>query len=63
MDLHGPSGVGGQTPAQLVKALVQDPQERQTELATKLAKVSLEQKLSSASNGQPGVGENVDVIV
>lgn len=63
MDMHGPSAVGSQTSAQLVKALVQDPQQKQTELATKLAKVSLEQKLSSASNGQEGVGGNLDVTV
>jgi len=63
MDLHGPSAVGSQNPAQLVKALVQDPQRKQTELATKLAKVSLEQKIGTAPKGQPGVGENLDVTV
>jgi hypothetical protein len=63
MDLHGPSAVGSQDPAQLVKALLQNPQQKQTELATKLAKVSLEQKLGPPSNGQPGVGENLDVTV
>jgi hypothetical protein len=60
--MTGPSGVGNQASAQLVKALIQDPQQKQTELATKLAKVSLEQKLNSASKGQPGVGGNLDVI-
>jgi len=60
--MTGPSSVGQQASAQLVQALIQNPQQKQTELAAKLARVSLEQKLSSPSNGQPGVGGNLDVI-
>lgn len=59
--MQGASGVSGQASSQLVQALIQNPQQKQTELATKLARVSLEQKLNPASNAQPGVGENVDV--
>jgi hypothetical protein len=60
--MTGPSGVDAQASAQLIQALVQNPQQKQTELATKLAKVSLEQKLNPASRGQSGVGENLDVM-
>lgn len=59
--MHGASAVSSQASAQLVQALIQNPQQKQTELATKLAKVSLEQKLNPASNAQAGVGENLDV--
>ncbi|MSS70299.1 MAG: hypothetical protein EXS64_02295 [Candidatus Latescibacteria bacterium] len=60
--MTGSSAVGNQASAQLVKALIQNPQQKQTELATKMAKVSMEQKLNPASNGQTGVGENLDVM-
>lgn len=59
--MHGPSSVGSQASAELVQALIQNPQQKQTELATKLAKVSLEQKANPAANAQAGVGENLDV--
>lgn len=58
--MHGASAVGNQASAQLVKALIQNPQQKQTELATKLAKVSLAQKMNPASREQ-GIGENLDV--
>ena len=59
--MHGASAVSSQASTQLVQALIQNPQQKQTELATKLARVSLQQKLNPASNGQSGVGENLDV--
>jgi len=59
--MQGPSSVSSQASAQLVQALVQNPQQKQTDLAMKLAKVSLQQKLNPAGGKQDGVGENVDV--
>ncbi len=59
----GASAVGSQASAQLVQSLIQDPHQKQTELAAKLAKISLEQKANPAANGQTGVGENVDITV
>ncbi len=59
--MHGASAVSSQASAQLVQALIRNPQQKQTELATKLAKISMQQKFNPASNGQAGVGENLDV--
>lgn len=59
--MHGASAVSSQASAQLIQALVQNPQQKQTELATKLARVSLEQKLNPAANSRSGIGENLDV--
>ena len=59
--MHGASAVNNQASAQLIQALVQNPQQKQTDLAMKLARVSLQQKMNPASASRGGLGENLDV--
>lgn len=61
--MHGASAAGSQASAQLIQALIQKPQQKETELATKLAKISLQMKTASAANNQDGVGGSLDVTV
>ena len=60
--MTGPSSVNGQGAAQLILGLVQNSQQKQVDMAMKLAKVSLELKVGSNSGQKEGLGESLDVV-